>query len=210
LKSNKEKFIQNPANTIIIFRNYENHPHHHLFAAADIFNLIGQIPEAQYNSIDKTLKINGSEAITYTLDGIDASENELAALTPDMVKSISIIHTPKGKYISNGIRYVVEIKKKKETGILLNLQNFLILGPSNEKAFITNEQPRLNLQYSAEKFDLNAGYGFGNIKWNYQNVFTRKYPDGTTVTNECHTETGPTEFIDDISRLNIKYNVIKK
>jgi len=93
--------------------------------AADVFNLIVQIPGAQYNSIDKTLKINGSEAITYTLDGIDASENELAALTPDMVKSISIVHTPKGKYISNGIRYVVEIKKKKETGILLNLENIV-------------------------------------------------------------------------------------
>lgn len=47
------------------------------------------------------------------MDNVEISKQELLALSPDQVKSISIIHAPKGKYVSRGVKYVIEVRRKK-------------------------------------------------------------------------------------------------
>ena len=83
----------------------------------DINSLLDRLPGIKYDGISDRLTVNGYDAIVFVLDGVEISKEELKALSPEQIRSISIIHTPKGKYISRGIRYVIEIRRKRDDGI---------------------------------------------------------------------------------------------
>lgn len=160
--------------------------------ASNIYSLIDQIPGLHYNTIDQTVELFGSSEYAITVNGIQMSKQEIDAISPDLVKKISIIHTPSGKWLSMGVKYVIDIHLKEEDGILLNVQNLLITAPENDENLIANEQPRVHLQYVKGKFTANAGYGYGNIHWNYKNSFNKIYPDGSKLNN--YSLKHPTEF----------------
>ena len=72
----------------------------------DINSLLDRLPGIKYDGISDRLTVNGYDAVVFVMDGVEISKEELKALTPEQKMSISIIHTPKGKYISRAIRYV--------------------------------------------------------------------------------------------------------
>ena len=143
----------------------------------DINSLLDRLPGIKYDGISDRLTVNGYDAIVFVMDGVEISKEELKALSPEQIRSISIIHTPKGKYISRGIRYVIEIRRKRDDGIFMNVRNSLFITPENSRT-IANEQPGIALQYTKGRFDMNTGYGFGDILWNYENTAERRMPDG--------------------------------
>lgn len=134
------------------------------------------------------------------VNGVEMTINEMAAIPPYTVKKISVIHTPKGKYSSQGIRYVVEIAIKREDGILVNVRNLLIAAPENARDCIANIQPRIHTEYTKGKLSLNAGYVFGAINWNYHNTFTKAFPDN----NGLH-RLGYDGYSDEHNSLNTHY-----
>lgn len=160
--------------------------------ASNIYSLIDQIPGLHYNTIDQTIELFGSSEYAITVNGVQMSKQEIDAISPNLVKKISIIHTPSGKWLSMGVKYVIDIHLKEEDGILLNVQNLLITAPENDGNLIANEQPRMHLQYVKGKFTANAGYGYGNIHWNYKNSFDKTYPNGSKLNN--YPQKYPTEF----------------
>lgn len=144
----------------------------------DIYSLLDQIPNVSRDNITEKMTINGRDEIAYVVDGVEITGQELLALSPEQVRSISIIHAPKGKYVSRGIRYVVEVRKKKENGLLLDVRNSLFIVPENVRT-VANEQPGVSMQYSRDRLDINAGYVYGDILWGYDRYESRRMPDGT-------------------------------
>lgn len=143
----------------------------------DMNTLLDRLPGIKYDGISDKLTVNGQDAVVFVMDGAEVSKEELKAISPEQVRNISIIHTPKGKYISRGIRYVIEISRKRNDGIYTNVRNSLFITPENSRT-IANGQPGIALQYTKDRFDMNAGYGFGDILWNYENTTERRLPDG--------------------------------
>lgn len=144
----------------------------------DIYSLLDQIPNVRRDNITDKMTINGRDEIAYVVDGVEITGQELLALSPEQVKSISIIHAPKGKYVSRGILYVVEVRKKKENGLLIDVRNSLFIVPENVRT-VANEQPGVSLQYSRDRLNINAGYVYGDILWGYDRYESRRMPDGT-------------------------------
>lgn len=79
----------------------------------DIYSLLDQIPNIRHDNITGQITVNGREEVVFVMDNVEISKQELLALSPDQVKSISIIHAPKGKYVSRGVKYVIEVRRKK-------------------------------------------------------------------------------------------------
>ena len=69
----------------------------------DIYSLLDQIPNIRHDNITGQITVNGREEVAFVMDNVEISRQELLALSPDQVKSISIIHAPKGKYVSRGV-----------------------------------------------------------------------------------------------------------
>ena len=61
----------------------------------DINSLLDRLPGIKYDGISDRLTVNGYDAIVFVLDGVEISKEELKALSPEQIRSISIIHTPK-------------------------------------------------------------------------------------------------------------------
>lgn len=159
----------------------------------DIFSLFAQLPNIKYDNITEKISINGQEDIAFVLDGVNVSKQELFGLSTDQVKSVSVIHTPKGQYVSQGIKYVIEIHKKKEIAFLANIKNSIFIAPENIRT-AANEQPGIQLQYSRTKFNINAGYMFGDICWGYNKEEKRILPDGTEYVSNPPERIGPEEL----------------
>lgn len=159
--------------------------------SSDIYTVLAQIPGIQYNIIDQSIRLYGSSEYAYTINSIPASVSQVNAISPDRIKKISIIHHPSGKWVSQGTRYVINIILKEENGIYMNIQNLLIAAPRNSNDILANEQPKAYFQYTQGKFTVNAGYGFGDINWNYRNSFKKEFPDGVQYSNNF--SDGPTE-----------------
>ena len=113
----------------------------------DMNTLLDRLPGIKYDGISDKLTVNGQDAVVFVMDGAEVSKEELKAISPEQVRNISIIHTPKGKYISRGIRYVIEISRKRNDGIYTNVRNSLFITPENSRT-IANEQPGVALQYT--------------------------------------------------------------
>ena len=159
----------------------------------DINSLLDQIPGVSYDRISGKLAVNGQESVVFEMDGIEVSEEELRSLSPEQIRSVSIIHTPKGRYISRGVRYVIEIGRKRNDGVLVTAVNSMFIAPENGRT-IANEQPGVMVRYSGDKFDMNAGYVYGDIAWSYENTPERRLPDGTEYVRSSDYPGRPTEF----------------
>lgn len=159
----------------------------------DIYSLLDQIPNVSRDNITDKITINGRDEIAYVIDGVEITGQELLALSPEQVRSISIIHSPKGKYVSRGIRYVVEVRKKKENGLLIDVRNSLFIVPENVRT-VANEQPGVSMQYSRDRLDINAGYVYGDILWGYDRYESRRMPDGTEYATSPTSGDSPEEL----------------
>ena len=95
----------------------------------DINSLLDQIPGVSYDRISGKLTVNGQESVVFEMDGMEVSEEELRSLSPEQIRSVSIIHTPKGRYISRGVRYVIEIGRKRNDGVLVSAVNSMFIAP---------------------------------------------------------------------------------
>ena len=158
----------------------------------DIYSLLDQIPNIRHDNITGQITVNGREEVAFVMDNVEISRQELLALSPDQVKSISIIHAPKGKYVSRGVKYVIEVRRKKENGFLTNVRNSLFVVPENERV-LANEQPGIQMQYMRNRFNLNAGYFFGDILWGYDIYDKKRFPDGTEYVSDISHEKGSEE-----------------
>lgn len=144
----------------------------------DIYSLLDQLPNVRHDNLTDRITVNGREEVAFVIDNVEISGQELLALSPDQVKSISIIHALKGKFASRGIRYVIDVRKRKEDGFQTDVRNSLFIVPENSRT-VANEQPGIQMQYNRNRLNLNAGYFFGDILWGYDKSETRRLPDGT-------------------------------
>lgn len=150
----------------------------------DAIQLVGLFPGVHYNMADESLTVNSNSNIAFQVNGVDKSREQVKAYPPAAIKRVEIIHTPAGKYTGQGISYIINyIIREEYRGFGANLQNFLILSPNghNGNNVIANEQPQIGVQYLYGKWNINAGYTYGNIHWNYPLSYEKRLADGTTL-----------------------------
>lgn len=164
----------------------------------DLFSLLDQLPNVSHDNITDRITVNGMEEVAFVIDNVEISRQELLALSPDQVTSISIIHAPKGKYASRGIKYVIDVHKRKDDGFQADVRNSLFIVPENERT-VANEQPGIQMQYTRRKLSLNAGYFFGDILWGYDKSEKRRLPDDTEYVTDPTGGNGPEELASTLS-----------
>lgn len=148
--------------------------------------LLECIPGIHFNRLNEEVSINGNKQIAYQVNGVDKSADQVRTLPARSIQAIELIHTPTGKYQESGIKYVVNyVLKDNYTGLDLNLENFTIasLSKHNGDDIIANEQPKLSLQYISKRWNINAGYVFGDFHWNYPLSFKKLLPSGMSYTS---------------------------
>lgn len=165
--------------------------------AADVLQLIAQIHGIRYNALDENLEIKNSKAFRFQVNGIEKSKEQISQYAPETIRRIEIIHTPDGRYTSLGIKYIVNLITKEDCrGLDLTVKNLLIASLSwqNGDHPIANEQPKISLQYLSNKWNINAGYGFATIHWNYPVTYEKRLSDGTWLETAPATGKNPTEL----------------
>lgn len=97
----------------------------------DVLQLLKEFPEVRYNPVSEQITVNGIQNIAYQIDGVDKTMEEVKSIPMDAVQHIEIIHMVDGKYIADGIRYVIDFQLKKSyMGFDLMAQNLLVASPN--------------------------------------------------------------------------------
>lgn len=164
--------------------------------AGDVMQLIAQIHGIRYNALDESLEIKNSKAFRFQVNGIDKTKEQVSQYAPETIRRIEIIHTPEGRYAAQGIKYVVNlITKDNYRGLDLTVRNLLMASLSGQNGDhpIANEQPKVSLQYLSNKWNINAGYGFATIHWDYPVAYEKRLSDGTWLNSAPATGKNPTE-----------------
>ncbi len=151
-------------------------------------DILNHIDGVMFSQIDNTVKVRMDSHVLLLVDGIERDLDYIMALTPDRVAKIEVINMPKAKYTVAGYKYVINyILKKDWIGHELFVQNFTMIsaGNNNGDNIIANEQPRIQYTYTNRKFDMNLGYVYGDINWNYPISYSKSYTNSESmISNE--------------------------
>ena len=162
---------------------------------SNALSMLREIPGIRYNPTSEEIKINGSTSIAYQVGGIDKTANEVRTIPTDAIQSIEVLNQIEGKYLTEGIRYVVNVKLKESyTGLDLVAQNFLIASPSagNGDDAVACEQPKLSMRYMGRKLNVNATAGYGDFDWNFAQTTEKAY-NGKTMQSALYTPKHPNQ-----------------
>lgn len=157
-------------------------------------DILNHIDGVMYNQIDNTVKVGMDSHVLLLVDGIERGLEYIMALSPDRVAKIEVINIPKAKYTVAGYKYVINyILKKDWIGHDLFVQNFTMLsaGNNNGDNVIANEQPRIQYTYTNKKFDVNLGYVYGDINWNYPISYSKSYANSESMTSNEYSAKNP-------------------
>lgn len=158
--------------------------------------LIGHLPGMHYDMRNENVSINNSTSLAWQVNGIDKSKEQVLTIPTAAIQRVEIIHTPEGRYASQGIKYVVNIcMKENYKGLDVDLSNFLIVSPNghNGDNAVATEQPRLALQFLKGKWNVNAGYSFGDFHWNYPLEYEKWLSDGSRIYSSASSPHHPNE-----------------
>lgn len=162
---------------------------------SNALSMLREIPGIRYNPTSEEIKINGTTSIAYQVNGIDKTANEVRTIPTDAIQSIEVLNQFEGKYLAEGIRYVVNVKLKESyTGLDLVAQNFLIASPSgnNGDDVVACEQPKLSMRYMGRKLNVNATAGYGDFDWNFAQTTEKAY-NGKTMQSALYTPKHPNQ-----------------
>lgn len=162
---------------------------------SNALSMLREIPGIRYNPTSEEIKINGSTSIAYQVNGIDKTANEVRTIPTDAIQSIEVLNQFEGKYLAEGIRYVVNVKLKESyTGLDIVAQNFLIASPSgnNGDDIVACEQPKLSMRYMGRKLNVNATAGYGDFDWNFAQTTEKAY-NGKTMQSALYTPKHPNQ-----------------
>lgn len=162
---------------------------------SNALSMLREIPGIRYNPTSEEIKINGTTSIAYQVNGIDKTANEVRTIPTDAIHCIEVLNQFEGKYLTDGIRYVVNVKLKESyTGLDLVAQNFLIASPSgnNGDDVVASEQPKLSMRYMGRKLNVNATAGYGDFDWNFAQTTEKAY-NGNTMQSALYTPKHPNQ-----------------
>lgn len=146
--------------------------------ATSVYEVLSRLPGVTYDNIGNTVSVRMDRNVLIVVDGVRVSQEYLQALPLSRISRIQTVYAPEARYSTEGIRYVINVKLKKDfVGHELYLGNYTMIsaGDNNGSDIIANEQPKLQYTYSGENIDITAGYGYGTIHWNYPVSYSRNY-----------------------------------
>lgn len=165
--------------------------------ATSIYDVLSNLPGITYNSINNSVNVRMDKAVLIEVEGNRVSSEYIQALPIDIISKIQVIYVPNARYSTEGIRYVINVKLKKDyEGHSLYLGNTLMLSASknNGNDIVTNEQPKGQYIFSSEKIDVTAGYGYGAIHWNYPIELNKSYTGIASLRTATVTPRHPNDF----------------
>lgn len=180
----------------------------------DALQLLKEFPEVRYNPVSEQITINGMQNIAYQIDGVDKTLEEVKSIPMDAVQHVEIIHMVDGKYIADGIRYVVDFQLKKNyMGFDFMAQNLLAASPNKDNGddAIACEQPKATVMYRNEKWSINAMAAYGLFNWNYPITVEKGY-EGEHLMSSSATPRHPNQLTsrkEYVYRLAADYNFDK-
>lgn len=164
--------------------------------AENTLSLIGLLPGIKYQALNERLKVRNSNKIAYQVNGMDKTKEQIATYPPGSIKSIEIIHSPSGRYLTESIDYIINIILKSDyKGFDLDIRNFTIVSPgkNNGNKHLVNEQPRAALQFLTRKWNISTSYTFGDIHWNYPLDYRKELFGKTTLETSPASKKNPNE-----------------
>lgn len=157
-------------------------------------DILNHVYGVMFSPIDNTVKVRMDSHVLLLVDGIERELDYIMALSPDRVAKIEVINIPKAKYTVAGYKYVINyILKKDWIGHELFVQNFTMIsaGNNNGDNIIANEQPRIQYTYTNRKFDMNLGYVYGDINWNYPISYSKSYTNSESMISNEYSAKNP-------------------
>lgn len=158
----------------------------------DILNLL---PGVNFNQLTSRISVKNDDRVLVRVDGQERDHDYVRAIDPQRVKEIEIIHELPGRYVIAGYKYIVDIKLKSDyVGNGLSINNLTIFSPGNNgDDHIANEQPNIQYSHTDKKWNLNVGYVYADIRWNYPISCSKTYPGISEVSSKDYTIDNPND-----------------
>ncbi|MBP1615387.1 MAG: TonB-dependent receptor [Bacteroidetes bacterium] len=143
------------------------------YSSYDLLNNM-MIPRLLVNSMAKTIEVNGGGEVQMRINGIKASETEVAALRAQDIVRVEFIENPGQRYGSSSLGAVVDIIVcKRDAGGLVNIQAtdspHMLFGENNLSVKFNHGKSEWGLNYGLTdkefkkiKRDLNETYYLGD------------------------------------------------
>ena len=132
------------------------------YSSYDLLNNM-MIPRLLVNPITKTLEVNGGGEVQKRINGIKASDNEVAALRAQDIVRVEFIENPGERYGSTDLGAVINIiVRKRDAGGLVNIQAtdspHMLFGENNLSVKLNHGKSEWGLTYGL------TDKGFNKIK----------------------------------------------
>lgn len=152
------------------------------------YDVLSRLPGIAYNNINNSISVRMDKSVLIEVNGHRVSPEYVQSLSLDRISKIQVVYVPTARYATEGIHYVINIKLKNDyIGHDLYFGNYTMIsaGGNNGSNTVSNEQPKVQYMYSGKNIDVNAGYGFADINWNYPISYSRNYNGmASTITKE--------------------------
>lgn len=174
-----------------VFKITENHRK----GVTNVFDIMNLLPGVKFDQLKSKISVKNDERVLVVVDGQERNYDYIKAIDPKRVKEIEIVHQLPGRYVIAGYKYVIDIKLKNDyVGNGLSINNFTIVSPGNNgDDHIVNEQPNIQYSHTDKKWNFNAGYVYGHIRWNYPISYSKVYPGLSDLSSLEYTTDNPND-----------------
>lgn len=174
-----------------VFKITENHRK----GMTNVLDIMNLLPGVKFDQLKSKVSVKNDERVLVIVDGQERNFDYVRAIDPKRVKEIEIIHELPGRYVIAGYKYVIDIKLKNDyVGNGLSINNFTIVSPGNNgDDHIVNEQPNIQYSHTDKKWNLNVGYVYGHIRWNYPISNSKVYPGLSDLSSKEYTTDNPND-----------------
>ena len=174
-----------------VFKITENHRK----GVTNVLDILNLLPGVDFDQLKSRISVKNDDRVLVIVDGQERNFDYIRAIDPKRVKEIEIIHELPGRYVIAGYKYVIDIKLKNDyVGNGLSINNFTIVSPGyNGDDHIVNEQPNIQYSHTDKKWNFNAGYAYGHIRWNYPISYSKVYPGLSDLSSMEYTTDNPND-----------------
>ena len=174
-----------------VFKITENHRQ----GVTNVLEIMNLLPGVKCDQLKSSISVKNDNRVLVRVDGQERDYEYVKAIDPKRVKEIEIVHELPGRYVIAGYKYVIDIKLKNDyIGNGLAINNFTIVSPGNNgDDNIVNEQPNIQYSHTDRKWNLNAGYVYGHIRWNYPISYNKSYSGLSDLSSKEYTTDNPND-----------------
>ena len=174
-----------------VFKITENHRQ----GVTNVLEIMNLLPGVKCDQLKSSISVKNDNRVLVRVDGQERDYEYVKAIDPKRVKEIEIVHELPGRYVIAGYKYVIDIKLKNDyIGHGLDINNFTIVSPDNNgDDNIVNEQPNIQYSHTDRKWNLNAGYVYGHIRWNYPISYNKSYSGLSDLSSKEYTTDNPND-----------------